>query len=112
MPNHDAIVIGTGQSGPALARRLGVMQWINAAIMRARIAVAFSRDVNRGVQWLGLPDLWNRHRTVQRKLFPVSWHSLIATVRDPMTLHLKHDDPTVPVGNSRSACAPYGGSKI
>jgi pyruvate/2-oxoglutarate dehydrogenase complex dihydrolipoamide dehydrogenase (E3) component len=22
MPNHDAIVIGTGQSGPALARRL------------------------------------------------------------------------------------------
>src|SRR5262245_49650353 len=42
-----------------------VTQWINAAIMRARIAVAFFRDVNRGAQWLGLPDLWNRHRAVR-----------------------------------------------
>jgi len=33
----------------------------------------------------------------------------IARCHDP---GLKHDDLTVPVGNSRSACAPYGGSKI
>ena len=29
------------------------------------IAVAFFRDVDRGAQWLGLPDLWKRHRAVQ-----------------------------------------------
>ena len=30
----------------------------------------------------------------RRKLFPVSWHELIATVGDAMTLRLKHDDLT------------------
>jgi thiosulfate reductase cytochrome b subunit len=30
----------------------------------------------------------------RRKLFPVSWHELIATIRDAMTLRLKHDDLT------------------
>jgi thiosulfate reductase cytochrome b subunit len=30
----------------------------------------------------------------KRKLFPVSWHELIATVGDAMTLRLKHDDLT------------------
>ena len=30
----------------------------------------------------------------RRKLFPISWHELIATIRDAMTLRLKHDDLT------------------
>ena len=30
----------------------------------------------------------------RRKLFPISWRELIATVRDTMTLRLKHDDLT------------------
>ncbi len=30
----------------------------------------------------------------RRKLFPVSWHELIATIRDALTLRLKHDDLT------------------
>ena len=30
----------------------------------------------------------------RRKLFPVSWHELIATIRDALTFHLKHDDLT------------------
>ena len=28
MPNYDAIIIGTGQAGPALARRLVAAGWI------------------------------------------------------------------------------------
>jgi pyruvate/2-oxoglutarate dehydrogenase complex dihydrolipoamide dehydrogenase (E3) component len=34
MPKFDAIVIGTGQSGPALARRLVVAGWKVAIIER------------------------------------------------------------------------------
>jgi thiosulfate reductase cytochrome b subunit len=30
----------------------------------------------------------------RRKLVPISWHELLATVRDAMTLRLKHDDLT------------------
>jgi thiosulfate reductase cytochrome b subunit len=30
----------------------------------------------------------------RRKLFPVSWHELIATIRDAMTFRLRHDDLT------------------
>jgi pyruvate/2-oxoglutarate dehydrogenase complex dihydrolipoamide dehydrogenase (E3) component len=36
MPNHDAIIIGTGQSGPALARRL-VAAGQNAAIIERKL---------------------------------------------------------------------------
>jgi pyruvate/2-oxoglutarate dehydrogenase complex dihydrolipoamide dehydrogenase (E3) component len=34
MPNYDAIIIGTGQSGPALARRLVSAGWKVAIIER------------------------------------------------------------------------------
>ena len=34
MPNYDAIIIGTGQSGPALARRLVAAGWKIAIIER------------------------------------------------------------------------------
>jgi len=34
MPNFDAIIIGTGQSGPALARRLVAAGWKVAIIER------------------------------------------------------------------------------
>jgi pyruvate/2-oxoglutarate dehydrogenase complex dihydrolipoamide dehydrogenase (E3) component len=34
MPNYDAIIIGTGQSGPALARRLVAAGWKVAMIER------------------------------------------------------------------------------
>jgi Pyridine nucleotide-disulphide oxidoreductase len=34
MPNYDAIIIGTGQSGPALARRLVAAGWKVAIIER------------------------------------------------------------------------------
>ena len=34
MPNYDAIIIGTGQSGPALARRLVAANWKIAIIER------------------------------------------------------------------------------
>jgi thiosulfate reductase cytochrome b subunit len=30
----------------------------------------------------------------RRKLFPISWHELIATIRDAVTFRLKHDDLT------------------
>ena len=30
----------------------------------------------------------------RRKLFPISWHELIATMRDALTFRLKHDDLT------------------
>jgi phytoene dehydrogenase-like protein len=36
MPNFDAIIIGTGQSGPALARRLVAAGWKVAIIERKR----------------------------------------------------------------------------
>src|SRR5215469_3027516 len=36
MPNFDAIIIGTGQSGPALARRLVTARWKVAIIERKR----------------------------------------------------------------------------
>src|ERR1700745_1917860 len=36
MPNHDAIIIGTGQSGPALARRL-VAAGQNVAIIERKL---------------------------------------------------------------------------
>ena len=34
MPNYDAIIIGTGQAGPALARRLVAANWKVAIIER------------------------------------------------------------------------------
>jgi len=34
MPNYDAIIIGTGQAGPALARRLVAAGWKVAIIER------------------------------------------------------------------------------
>src|SRR5262245_22149066 len=36
MPNYDAIIIGTGQSGPALARRLVAADW-NVAIIERKL---------------------------------------------------------------------------
>src|SRR5580700_10505090 len=33
-------------------------------------------------------------RRFRRKLFPISWHELIATMRDALTIRLKHDDLT------------------
>ena len=36
MPNFDAIIIGTGQSGPALVRRLVAAGWKVAIIERKR----------------------------------------------------------------------------
>jgi len=36
MPNYDAIIIGTGQAGPALARRLLAANW-NVAIIERKL---------------------------------------------------------------------------
>jgi thiosulfate reductase cytochrome b subunit len=47
--------------------------------------------VLNGLAYLSYGIFTGRFR---RKLFPVSWHELIATIRDALTFHLKHDDLT------------------
>jgi cation diffusion facilitator CzcD-associated flavoprotein CzcO len=49
MPNYDAIVIGTGQSGPALARRLVASSESSSA---ARASILDARPPRR---WLRAP---------------------------------------------------------
>jgi thiosulfate reductase cytochrome b subunit len=47
--------------------------------------------VLNGVAYLCYGIVSGRFR---RKLFPISWHELIATMRDALTFRLKHDDLT------------------
>jgi hypothetical protein len=217
MPNHDAIVIRTGQSGPALARRLvaagqkvavierksfggtrvntgctptkalvasayaaylarrasdygltiggpklrtnvpaiwamgdcngrgaftlrlhplavRVMDWINAGAAMIMMIMSGWKIYNDYIifSWLPFPDAttlgtWAQHwhlfgtclayliygivparQTQALSRFVAQPHCDRARCHDP---GLKHDDLTVPVGNSRAACATYGGSK-
>ena len=50
MPNFDAIIIGTGQSGPALARRLVAAGWKVAIIVAILCYVWLTQRVKKPLQ--------------------------------------------------------------
>jgi pyruvate/2-oxoglutarate dehydrogenase complex dihydrolipoamide dehydrogenase (E3) component len=57
MPNYDAIIIGTGQSGPALARRLAAAGRTVAIIERKQFG---GTCVNTGCTPTKTPDVVSR----------------------------------------------------